>query len=87
MAKYDPLFEHLCRSGDGPVEMSFDEIEALVGPLPATASRQRAWWANEAAGGRHVQAHAWVNAGRQVESVDVDRRRVRFSGARWRRGA
>ena len=87
MGKYDPLFEYLCRAGDGPVELHFDEIERLVGPLPASASKHSAWWANEAVGGRHVQAHAWVNAGREVESVDPASRRVRFTGARWQRGS
>ena len=85
--KYDPRFEHLCRGGDGPVEMSFDEIAWLVGGLPASAERWQAWWANVAEGGRHVQARAWLNAGREVEEVDRVTRRVGFSAPRWRRGA
>ena len=85
MAKYDPLFEHLCRAGNGPVEMTFDEVAALVGGLPPSAARQ-AWWGNEREG-RHVQAHAWLNAGREVESVDFAARRVRFSRVEWRRGS
>jgi hypothetical protein len=89
MAKYDPLFGFLCRAGDGPVEMSFDEIDALVGGLPASAGRQRAWWANElrADAPRHVPARAWLNAERTVERVDLAGRRVRFSAARWNRGS
>ena len=87
MAKYDALFEHLCHRTDEAVSMSFDEIERLVGPLPASATRQRAWWSNGIAGTRHVQASAWLNAGREVESVDPDRRTVRFSAPRWRRGS
>jgi len=87
MDKYDELFEHLYRAGDGPVEMSFDEIAGLVGGLPASAERLPAWWENDAEGGRHVQARAWLNAGREVEGVDRVTRRVRFSAARWRRGA
>ena len=86
MAKYDPLFEHLCRAGDGPVEMSFDEIGRLVGGLPPSAERPE-WWNNEAPGTRHVQAKAWLNAGREVEKVDRPNRRVRFSSPGWRRGA
>jgi hypothetical protein len=86
VAKYDPLFEHLCRCADGPIELTFSEIEHLVGPLPASASRHQGWWSNDSAGG-HVQAAAWLNAGREVESVDRNRGRVRFSAARWRRGA
>ena len=86
MAKYDPLFEHLCRAPDSPLEMTFGEIERLVGPLPSSARRYPAWWANEAVG-RNVQAHAWLNAGREVERVDRDGERVWFSAATWRRGA
>lgn len=87
VAKYDPLFEFLCRAGDGPVTVSFDEIERLVGGLPKSASTHRAWWSNEADGGSHVQSRAWLNTGRQVESVDVARRLVRFSTAGWTRGS
>ena len=86
MAKYDPLFEHLCRCGDGPVEMTFTDIDKLVGGLPASARRHRAWWHNETEGS-HVQARAWLNAGREVEEVDLNQEWVRFSGASWRRGA
>ena len=87
MGKYDRLLAHLCRCGDGPVEMTFDEIDALVGGLPASAERWPAWWANEAAGPRHVQARAWLDSGREVEAVDRAARWVRFSSATWRRGA
>ncbi len=87
MGKYDPLFEYLCRADDGRLEMTFSDIERLVGPLPASASAHPAWWANEAEGGRHFQARAWLNAGRQVESVDRIGPRVVFSAATWRRGS
>lgn len=87
MAKYDPLFKFLCRADDEPVELGFDEIERLVGPLPASARRYPAWWANEAEAGQHVQARAWLNAGREVEAIDVRGGHVRFSAAQWRRGA
>lgn len=87
MKKYAPLFEHLCRAPDGHLEMSFDEIDALVGGLPASAVKHKVWWSNEQAGTAHVQAHAWINAGRTVEWVDQQTGRVRFSAARWRRGS
>jgi len=87
VAKYDPLFRHLCRAGDDPVEMSFDDIERLVGPLPAAASRTRAWWTSDPRAGTHPQAKAWADAGRDVESVDVVARRVRFGRAGWTRGS
>ena len=84
--KYDPLFEHLCRLPDGPAEVSLDDIDVLVGGLPASAGRFRSWWTNEV-GGRNVQAAAWLNAGREVTSVDLGRRVVSFSAAQWRRGS
>lgn len=57
--------------------MTFDEIADLVGGLPPTAYTTRQWWANNSAA--HTQAHAWLRAGRTVESVDFNARRVRFS--------
>ena len=86
MAKYDRLFEHLCRLPDGPVEVSMDEIASLVGGLPASASQHRSWWRNEPRGPK-AQANAWLNAGREVTEVDLDRRVVRFSAPEWRRGS
>jgi hypothetical protein len=75
VAKYDPLRDHLHR-GTEPVAMSFDTIAELVGGLPASASRHRAWWANDAS---HVHAHAWLDVGRSVQSVDLTSRQVCFS--------
>ena len=86
MAKYDALFEHLCRAGDGPLELTFDEVGGLVGGLPATAERLRAWWSNDP-GGRNGHARAWLDAGREVVGVDLAARRVSFSAAGWRRGS
>ena len=87
MAKYDPLFEYLCRAEDEPVEMTFDEISGLVGSLPASALTQAAWWGNEHRGRGHVQAKAWLNAGREVVRVDRQSRRVLFSAPQWLRGS
>lgn len=86
MAKYDPLFQHLCTAGDGPLVMTFEAVAVLVGGLPKSAYSYSAWWANET-DGRHVEAHAWMNAGRLVEHVDLNRQIVRFSAARWTRGS
>lgn len=76
MAKYDPLLEHL-KAAPHPVEMAFEEIARLVGGLPPTAHNRDAWWGNNANG--HVQAAAWLGAGRQVTHVSRTLRRVRFS--------
>jgi hypothetical protein len=58
------------------VHVSFDELDALVGGLPASASRHRAWWSNTPS---HTQAVASMDAGWQVDSVDLDARTVRFT--------
>jgi hypothetical protein len=83
-AKYDPLFERLCRAPDGPLTLSMDEIDGLVRGLPASARAQRAWWKNDPS---RAQAKAWLNAGREVDAVDVDTGRVSFGAATWRRGS
>ena len=77
MSKYDPLREHLERSGRDSVSMSFEEIADLVGGLPPSAYRHQAWWANEREG-RHVQARAWMGAGWQVSEVNLSGRTVTF---------
>ena len=88
MVKYDPLFRHLVAAdATKPVEMRFDDIERLVGPLPASATTYSAWWNNEQSDTTKVQALAWLNAGREVEFIDRAARRVRFSSARWRRSS
>jgi hypothetical protein len=84
VAKYDGLRDNLLAQGDVPVEMTFSDIEALVGPLPASATTYAVWW-NDGPGERHVQARAWMDAGRKVEWVDRDTRRVRFSRPSWHR--
>jgi hypothetical protein len=66
--------------GSQPVEMSFAQINRLVGGLPPTAYWRLQWWSNNA--NRHVQARAWLNEGRRVESIDLSNQQVRFSAAR-----
>lgn len=78
MAKYDPLRGHLLLSGQRRMTMSFDQVAALVGPLPRSAYDHQAWWANEQQG-QHVQADAWRSAGYVVESFNLMGRTVTFA--------
>lgn len=73
--KYEPLSRHL-GSATRPITMTFDEISRLVGGLPASAYRHGAWWANDQT---HVQAKAWLDPGRRVQEVDLERQVVEFS--------
>ncbi|WP_433533783.1 DUF7662 domain-containing protein [Micromonospora sp. CA-249363] len=75
MAKYDGLRDYL-RHRSGDVEMSFEEVSALVpGGLPSSAHRYSAWWTNEDR--THPQSRSWGDAGFSAHP-DIARRRVRF---------
>lgn len=76
-SKYDTLREYLSSSGEDVVELSFDQIGDLVGPLPQSAWDHPAWWANEASGS-HVQARSWMGAGFRVFRIDQEHGWVRF---------
>jgi hypothetical protein len=76
LAKYDALRDHLER-GFPSAEMSFSDVGRLVGGLPPSAYRLASWWSNSR--NHHVQAQAWLNAGRRVGSVDLRNERVVFS--------
>ena len=78
MAKYDSLETYLKRRADGELELSFADIERIIGGmLPNSASRSQ-WWANETDPvSRHVQCRAWRNVG--YEAFLLPRERVLFS--------
>ena len=78
-SKYDRLRHHLNVRAARSVVMSFREIEKILGSrLPASARRYSAWWANEAGDTSHVQARAWIDAGRRA-SVNLTAETVEFS--------
>jgi hypothetical protein len=59
MAKYDPLYHHLRRKGLAEFEMSFADVESVVGALLPKSARRPQWWANEASEETsHVQCRA-----------------------------
>jgi hypothetical protein len=65
--KYGPLRDHLLRAASPRVTMTFSAVEDLVGRLPESAHRHRAWWGNNDG---TVEARAWLDAGWRVESVN-----------------
>jgi len=81
VSKYSSLRRHLERETGPAVERTFDEIDDVVGGLPASARRYSAWWSNEREG-THVQARAWMDAGWRVANVNpLTAKRVRFTRA------
>jgi len=75
---YDPLRDFLQNRQSDYWETEFSEIEDLLGrPLPASASKYPAWWANQTRD-NPVQAKSWMSVGWRVDAVDFERRLVSF---------
>lgn len=78
MGKYEPLTRLLRQTSDDELNMSFREIENILGfKLPASAREHRPWWANSRTGG-HSQAKGWIGAGWETRDIDLRRERARF---------
>lgn len=71
MLKYAPLTDELVACGSETIRYEFRQLDDLVGGLPPSARRHRAWWSNEIGSGGHVQSRAWMTAGFVVENVDL----------------
>ena len=75
--KYAPLFQHLSALDRAVWPATFEEVEAILGfPLPPSARKYQAWWANEEEGSRH--ARAWLAAGWRTSAVDLTSGRLVF---------
>ncbi|MGW4467689.1 DUF7662 domain-containing protein [Micromonospora sp. NPDC004704] len=82
MAKYEPLTAFLQRQDRDTIRMSFQRLEEIIAAsLPPTARSDRTWWGNTFNKTR-VQAHAWLNAGWQVDSIDLPCESVTFIRSR-----
>jgi hypothetical protein len=71
MADWSLLSSALGRVGDS-VRYTWDELDALVGGLPASATKHRAWWS-----GDRTHVNAWRRAGFTVTNL-VPGREVTF---------
>ena len=66
MSKYDPLKQFLLSSCKDSINMSFSEIESILGfSLPISASKYDVWWK----GNDHTQANSWLYAGYRVGRI------------------
>lgn len=82
MSRYQPLAEFLAARKTDSWEASFADVEACLGfPLPESARRYPAWWANQKGGG-HSQASGWQGVGWRTAGLDLERRRIRFERER-----
>ena len=70
--KYAPLYRHLAALARPDWEVSFAEIETILGfALPASARLHRSWWANRTRSGGHSHALAWKAAGWKTTQVNL----------------
>jgi len=75
---YSALGEYLVDNSGHALTLSFIELEDVLGrPLPTSARRHRAWWANDSSG-THSHARAWMDAGWVLDQVDMRTELVRL---------
>jgi len=73
MAKYDPLRRYLVRQKSSRVELSFTEVERLIGAyLPKAAARSQ-WWDLDNDPQTSVQVQAWRAAGYRARLIAAER--------------
>ena len=81
-SKYGGLTSHLKFRGafTSVVKLSFARIDGLIGSnLPMSAYRSEAWWSNMASS---VHAKAWLDAGWEVQEVNLKEGYVVFKKVR-----
>jgi hypothetical protein len=75
MSKYFELAKHLANMDASVWDASLGDIEDAIGePLPDSAYRYPAWWANQ---GR-AQSLSWEGAGWKTKAVDLKNEKVTF---------
>lgn len=84
MSRYEPLAQFLAAKKSDSWDATFEEIERRLGaPLPRSAYRYPAWWANQSGPG-HSQTRGWRSVGWRTRDLDLEGRRVRFERERVR---
>lgn len=78
MSVYNPLQDFLLSRPVQVWKASFAEIERILQrPLPRSAYRYQAWWANQEGNG-HSQTAAWRDAGWRTVNLDLPGQTVEF---------
>ena len=79
MTKYDRVFKWFSAVSRNELCISIAGMELVQGfPMPKSARRHRAWWANQRGTGTHVQSRAWLDAGFEVKRADLARELIIF---------
>jgi len=78
MSRYQPLADFLESHKASRWDATFADIERQLGfPLPKSAHKYPAWWANQKGAG-HSQTQGWRSVGWRTCQVDLEGRRIRF---------
>lgn len=78
MSRYEPLAQFLDSRTNSLWQAKFSDVEQVLGfPLPPSAYRYPAWWANQHGKG-HSQTAGWKAVGWQTRALDLDNRKVTF---------
>lgn len=78
MSKYAALRDYLMSLKHDHWQASFEEVESVLGaPLPQSARRYPAWWANQNPQS-HVQCSGWLDAGWRTANLNISAERVTF---------
>ena len=76
-SSYAALGEYLAGQRKNMLTLKFSEIESVLSrPLPASAYRHRAWWANTES---HSQAATWLQRGWRASDLDLEKETVTFT--------
>ena len=73
MSKYAPLYNYLRRKPGTEIQLTFADIERVIGQLLPKSAFRPQWWANERSPrSRHVQCTAWLDAGYEAYPLPKD---------------
>lgn len=81
MAKYDPLAAYLVKRRQPVIELTFRDIERMVGGILPKAALKPEWWSSPVSVEHAPQKLAWDSAGYTAE-VSIKHERVRFARVR-----
>lgn len=76
-SRYTPLAAHLQSQAGDRDELTFAQIETIIGAqLPAHARKHPSWWANDSVG--HVHSRQWLQVGWRMLNVNISEEKVTF---------
>ena len=75
-SKYDKIHDFLVKQEGDEIELTFKQVERIVGAkLPRSARQGASFWGNDFS---HSQARAWMSAAWRTRDVSVGQEHVTF---------